>query len=68
MEMKPHEYTRTPQDVVGNDPELLRYWDSIPDKIQKRLLASTITVSTLGELQIMVDQLKRVTDDPPTVF
>ena len=43
--------TRTPRDVVGDDPELLAFWDCMPGVAQLNLLKSGITVSTLGELK-----------------
>mgnify|MGYP001144036217 CR=1 FL=1 len=51
------QYYRLPQDVVGHDAALLSYWDTIPAKAQLRLLESTITVSTLGELKMLVEKL-----------
>ena len=49
------QYYRLPQDVVGHDAALLSYWDTIPAKAQLRLLESTI--STLGELKMLVEKL-----------
>lgn len=51
------QYYRLPQDVVGHDACLLSYWDTIPAKAQLRLLESKITVSTLGELKMLADEL-----------
>lgn len=51
------QYYRLPQDVVGHDAALLSYWDTIPAKARLRLLESTITVSTLGELKMLVEKL-----------
>ena len=53
------QYYRLPQDVVGHDPQLLSYWDQLPARAQLRLLESTITVSTLGELQRLGEELGR---------
>lgn len=56
--MEPYEqYYRLPQDVVGHDAALLSYWDQMPAKAQLRLLESKITVSTLGELKMLADDL-----------
>ena len=49
-------YYRLPQDVVGHDAALLSYWDQMPAKAQLRLLESTITVSTLGELKMLSEE------------
>jgi len=49
---------RTPVDVVGHDPALLAYWKEIPPVAQLRLLDSAITVSTLGELKKLAEELK----------
>lgn len=53
-------YYRQPQDVVGPDTALLAFWDTMPGKVQLRLLESDISVSTLGELQLLCAHL-----DPP---
>ena len=53
------QYYRLPQDVVGHDAELLSYWDRIPAGAQLRLLESEITVSTLGELKMLVERFSR---------
>ena len=45
------QYYRLPRDVVGDDPELLAFWDCMPGVAQLNLLKSGITVSTLGELK-----------------
>ena len=50
------QYYRLPQDVVGHDAALLSYWDQMPAKAQLRLLESTITVSTLGELKMLAEE------------
>lgn len=50
------QYYRLPQDVVGHDTVLLSYWDTMPAKAQLRLLESTITVSTLGELKMLAEE------------
>ena len=51
------QYYRLPRDVVGDDAALLSYWDQIPAKAQLRLLESKITVSTLGELKKLAEEL-----------
>lgn len=51
------QYYRLPQDVVGHDAALLSYWDQMPAKAQLRLLESSITVSTLGELKKLAEEL-----------
>ena len=53
------QYYRLPQDVVGHDAALLSYWDQIPAKAQLRLLESNVTVSTLGELKMLAEQLQQ---------
>ena len=50
------QYYRLPQDVVGHDAVLLSYWDTMPAKAQLRLLGSTITVSTPGELKMLAEE------------
>ncbi|MFI3249446.1 MAG: hypothetical protein R3Y07_00600 [Eubacteriales bacterium] len=62
------EYSRTVYDVIGNDSALLDYWDGMPDEVKRILLASEITVNTLGELQLMSNQLRAQIDMPPKVF
>jgi len=52
------ELKRTPVDVVGRDPKLLAYWKEIPPVAQLRLLDSAITVSTLGELKKLAEELR----------
>ena len=56
---------RHPRDVVGDDPELLACWKRIPPRAQLRLLDSTITVSTLGELKKLAEELGTDTTVPP---
>jgi len=51
------QYYRLPQDVVGHDAALLSYWDQMPARAQLRLLESKITVSTLGELKKLAEEL-----------
>jgi len=51
------QYFRLPQDVVGHDAQLLSYWDTL------RLLESTISVSTLGELKLLEEGFRR---EPPS--
>lgn len=58
-------YYRLPQDVVGHDPVLLSYWDRMPAKAQLRLLESSISVSTLGELKKLEEELSMETTVPP---
>ena len=53
------QYYRLPQDVVGHDAVLLSYWDTMPAKAQLRLLESTITVSTLGELKLLSERFSQ---------
>lgn len=53
------QYYRLPQDVVGHDAALLSYWDRMPAKAQLRLLESTITVSTLGELKMLAETFSK---------
>ena len=53
---------RRPQDVVGKDDALLNYWNTMPGKVQLRLLESSITVATLGELQMLRDQIENETN------
>lgn len=59
------QYYRLPQDVVGHDPVLLSYWDRMPPRARLRLLESDISVSTLGELQKLGEELGRDTTVPP---
>lgn len=56
---------RHPRDVVGRDPALLAYWEQMPPKAQLRLLESSITVSTLGELKKLGEELSMDTTVPP---
>lgn len=53
------QYFRLPQDVVGHDAQLLSYWDTLPPRVQLRLLESTISVSTLGELKLLEERFCR---------
>lgn len=62
------QYYRHPRDVVGSDPVLLAYWDEMPPKAQLRLLESTISVSTLGELKKLGEELGVDTTVPPDQF
>ena len=48
---------RSPRDVVGEDPALLTYWNQMPVRAQLRLLESEISVSTLGELKKLGEEL-----------
>lgn len=52
------QYDRRPQDVVGEDPTLLEYWNTMPARVQLHLLESRITVSTLGELKMLREDLE----------
>ncbi len=56
------QYFRRPQDVVGKDDALLNYWNTMPGKVRLRLLESSITVATLGELQMLRDQIEHETN------
>ncbi len=55
--MKLKQYFRLPQDVVGHDAALLSYWEQMPAKVRLRLLESDISVSTLGELKKLAEEL-----------
>ena len=57
--------TRLPQDVVGHDAVLLSYWDEMPARARLRLLDSRISVSTLGELKKLAEELSVDTTVPP---
>lgn len=59
------QYYRLPRDVVGQDPALLSYWNEMPAKAQLRLLESTISVSTLGELKKLAEELSADTTISP---
>lgn len=59
---------RLVEDVIGQDKALLDYWDKMPDKVKQQLLASDVSVSTLGELQLMANQLRADIPQPPKVF
>ena len=59
------EYYRHPQDVVGDDPVLLAYWNQMPVKSRLRLLESSISVSTLGDLKKLGEELAMDTTVPP---
>lgn len=59
------QYYRHPRDVVGQDPALLSYWEQMPAKAQLRLLESSISVSTLGELKKLAEELSMDTTVPP---
>ena len=50
---------------MGHDPVLLSYWDKMPPRARLRLLESDISVSTLGELQKLGEELGRDTTVPP---
>ena len=52
------QYYRLPKDVVGHDAALLSCWDQLPARAQLRLLESDITVSTLGELKMLAEELQ----------
>ncbi len=53
------QFYRRPQDVVGGDDALLAYWNTMPGKVQLRLLESGISVSTLGELKMLRESIER---------
>jgi len=55
---KLEQYFRLPQDVVGHDAALLSYWAQMSAKAQLRILESGMTVSTLGELQMLEESFK----------
>lgn len=52
------QYYRHPRDVVGKDPQMLRAWNEMPGDVRLRLLESNISVSTLGELQMLHGHLE----------
>lgn len=54
------QYFRRPQDVVGEDRDLLTYWNTMSGsgKVQLRLLESGLSVSTLGELKMLQEQIE----------
>lgn len=56
---------RSVVDVLGEDKDLLAYWDKIPDKVKTEILNSTAQVTTLGELQILSSQLQEILSRPP---
>lgn len=58
------EKLRSPRDVVGEDPALLAYWNQMPVHSQLRLLESRISVSTLGELKKLGEELAVETTVP----
>ena len=58
-------YYRNPREVIGTDPALVAYWNSMPVRAQLRLLDSSITVSTLGELKKLGEELALDTTVPP---
>ena len=53
------QYYRHPRDVVGKDPQMLRAWNDMPGDVRLRLLESNISVSTLGELQMLRSHLEQ---------
>ncbi len=53
------QYYRHPRDVIGRDPQMLRAWNDMPGDVQLRLLESNISVSTLGELQMLRSHLEQ---------
>jgi len=59
------EHYRHPRDVVGDDPNLLAYWNQMPVRSRLRLLESAISVSTLGELKKLGEELAMDTTVPP---
>lgn len=56
---------RSVADVLGEDKDLLAYWDKIPDRVKNGILDSNAQVSSLGELQILSSQLNEIMDSPP---
>ena len=59
------QYYRLPQNVEGHDPVLLSYWKQVPPRAQLRMLESKITVSTLGELKKLAQELSMDSTVPP---
>lgn len=55
------EYSRTPGEVIGSNREMMAYWDKMPDEARRYLLASDIQIPTLGELELMNEQLQFLT-------
>ena len=49
---------RITRDVVGEDPLLLNYWKEMHPMARRRLLESDISVSTLGELKKLDEELR----------
>lgn len=62
------EFYRTPGELLGDCPEMLQYWDQLPDQVKRKLLASEATPKTLGELQLLSDQFRHLSEEPPAVF
>lgn len=62
------EYYRNVEDVIGTDPCLLKHWDGMPDPVKRILLTGETRVKTLGELQLLENQLRAKLDQAPTVF
>lgn len=62
------EYQRTPQQVVGSDPEMLRRWDRLSDAAKTRLLNSQTQVTTPAELEILAQHIDAHTEEPPAAF
>ncbi len=59
------DYGRSPRDVIGNNPIMMAYWDQMPDEARRYLLSSNIQIPTLGELELMNEQLKFLTEERP---
>ena len=50
---------------MGHDPVLLSYWHKMPGRARLRLLESSISVSTLGELKKLGEELSMDSTVPP---
>jgi len=59
---------RRVEDVIGNDPAMMQYWDTVSPKIQELLLNGQNTYASLGELQMACENLDPLTKEPPAVF
>ena len=59
------ESIRHPRDVIGTDPLLVEYWNTVPAGVRLKLLESGISVSTLGELKKLAEELDLETTVPP---
>ncbi|MGI5962822.1 MAG: hypothetical protein ACOX7N_03780 [Lawsonibacter sp.] len=52
------QFFRQPRDVIGDDPELQACWNQLPPSARLRMLESGISVSTLGELKKLGEELR----------